>query len=143
VRPDGIEYIVQSGVLRVAHRKINDELSDTFLIDYTFAAEDFELLTPGEFIETKVPFRPFAHAFRAGSRLRLIIDTPGRDSPLWAYENPSYGRDVFHSVKHGPDAVSFLLLPVVSGVEVPATYPPCPSLRGQICRPYVAPGNAG
>jgi predicted acyl esterase len=143
VRPDGVEYIVQSGVLRVAHRKINDELSDTFLADYTFAAEDFEPLTPGEFIETKVPFRPFAHAFRAGSRLRLIIDTPGRDSPLWAYENPNYGRDVFHSVKHGPEAVSFLLLPVVDGVEVPESPPACPSLRGQVCRPYVAPGSGG
>lgn len=136
VRPDGVEYLVQSGVLRPAHRRIDDELSDTFLIDYTFAENDFELLTPGEFIEIKVPFRPFAHAFRAGSRIRLIIDTPGRDSPLWAYENPTYDGEVFHSVKHGPDAVSFLLLPVVDGVEVPEGYPPCPSLRGQICRPY-------
>jgi predicted acyl esterase len=139
LRPDGTEYLVQSGVLRVAHRRIDDELSDTFLVDYTFAEDDFELLTPGRFIETKVPFRPFAHAFRAGSRIRLIIDTPGRDSPLWAYENPSYDGNVFHSVKHGPEAASFILLPVVSGVEVPQDYPPCPSLRGLICRPFVAP----
>ncbi len=143
VRPDGTEFIVQSGVLRVAHRGIDDEISDTFLVDYTFKAEDFELLTPGEFIETKVPFRPFAHAFRAGSRLRLIIDTPGRDSPLWAYENPAYEGDVIHSVKHGPEAVSFILLPTVSGVEVPAGYPPCPSLRGQICRPFVPATGEG
>jgi uncharacterized protein len=137
VQPDGTEFIVQSGVLRVGHRRIDDMRSNTFLIDYTYRPEDFKPLTPGEFLEVKVPFRPFSQAFRAGSRIRLIIDTPGRDSPLWAYETPDYGHDVFHRVAHTPAMVSYILLPVIGGVTPPAGYPPCPSLRGQICRPYV------
>ena len=137
VQPDGTEWLVQSGLLRVGHRRIDDALSNTFRIDYTYRAEDFAPLTPGKFIEVKVPIRPFAHPFRAGSRLRLIIDTPGRDSPLWAYENPDYGHEVFHRIAHTPNMVSFVLLPVIDGVTPPPGYPPCPSLRGQICRPYV------
>ncbi|MBI3783860.1 MAG: CocE/NonD family hydrolase [Deltaproteobacteria bacterium] len=137
VQPDGTEVIVQSGVLRAGHRKIDTTMSDEFHIDYTFSEADFRPLTPGQFIEVKVPIRPFSQPFRAGSRLRLIIDTPGRDSPLWAYENPDYGRDIFHMVAHAPDKPSSIVLPVVDGIQVPAGYPPCPSLRGQICRPYV------
>ena len=137
VQPDGTEVIVQSGLLRVGHRKIDTTMSDQFHIDYTYNEADFQPLTPGEFIETKIPIRPFSQPFRAGSRMRLIIDTPGRDSPLWAYENPDYGRDIFHMVAHSPDQPSSIVLPIVGGIDIPAGYPPCPSLRGQICRPYV------
>jgi uncharacterized protein len=138
VRPDGTEFLVQSGLLRAGHRGIDEARSDAFLVEHTFLEEDFEPLQPGEFLEIQVPLRPFAHAFRAGSQIRLLISTPGRNSPLWAYENPDYGRDdVFHQVARTRAMPSFVLLPVVSGVRVPASYPRCPSLRGQICRPYV------
>jgi hypothetical protein len=33
---------------------------------------------------------------------------------------------------------SSLILPVVPGVSVPSSMPPCPSLRNEACRPYVA-----
>lgn len=138
VRADGTETIVQSGVFDVAHRNgILEDESDTFLVEYTYSASDLAPpLVPGEFVEVKVPIRPFAHPFRAGSRLRLIIDTPGRDSPLWKYENPAYEGEVWHSVARTPERVSFLLLPVVPGIAVPEEIPACNSLRGQICREY-------
>jgi hypothetical protein len=137
VQPDGTEVIVQSGVFRAAHRRIDPTQTEQFRIDYTYREEDFHLLTPGQLLEVKVPIRPFAQPFRAGSRLRLIIDTPGRDSPLWAYENPDYGRDIFHMVARSPDMPSSIVLPQVATIPIPPSYPPCPSLRGQICRPYV------
>jgi hypothetical protein len=40
-------------------------------------------------------------------------------------------------VAHSPDKPSSIVLPVVGGIAVPEGYPPCPSLRGQICRPFV------
>jgi predicted acyl esterase len=139
VREDGTETIVQSGVFNVGHRNgIDDTFSDTFLIEYTYKREDFTPLVSGELVEVKVPIQPFAHPFHAGSRLRLMIHTPGRDQPLWKYENPDYAREVLHYVAHGPEHQSYVLLPVVDGVEVPEGIPPCNALRGQICRDYVA-----
>jgi len=138
VRTDGIEFLVQSGVLRVGHHHVVDaRASGEFLVDYTYCQQDFEPPRPGEFQEIRVPIRPFAHPFREGSRIRLIVSTPGRDAPLWAYENPDYGGSrVFHRVARGPARPSSLVLPVVEGIEVPRGYPPCPSLRGQVCRTY-------
>lgn len=138
VRADGTEVIVQSGTFNVAHRNgILEDESDTFLIEYTYTAQDLAPpLIPGEFVEIKVPIRPFAHPFRAGSRLRLIVDTPGRDTPLWKFENPEYDGDVWHSVARGGDMMSYLLLPIVAGIETPEGLPGCPALRGQICRDY-------
>jgi len=137
IYPDGTEVIIQSGLLRLGHRVLDPDLSDSFTIEYSYREEDFQPLVPGQFIEVKVPFRPFSHAFRAGSRMRLIISTPGRDSPLWAYENPNYGRPVFHQVGRSAAYASSLVLPTVDGIPIPEGYPPCPSLRGQICRPFV------
>jgi len=138
VREDGTETIIQSGVFDLLHRNgILEEESDTFMVEYSYREEDAAPpLVPGEFVEVKVPIRPFAHPFHAGSRMRLIIDTPGRDTPLWEYENPAYDGDVHHMVARTPDMASYLLLPIVAGVEVPAGIPACVSLRGQICRDY-------
>jgi hypothetical protein len=36
---------------------------------------------------------------------------------------------------------SRIILPVVPGVAVPTGLPPCQSLRGEPCRPYVALTN--
>ena len=138
VRPDGTETVVQSGVFNVGHRNgIDDNWSNTFFVEYTYARADYAPLVPGELVEVKVPILPFAHPFRAGSRLRLMIHTPGRDQPLWQYENPVYQGEVFHQVARGPEHVSYILLPVVSGLAVPEGFPACNSLRGQICRDYV------
>ncbi len=38
-------------------------------------------------------------------------------------------------------APSKLMLPVVAGVDVPTALPPCPGLRGEPCRDYVATKN--
>lgn len=142
VREDGTETIVQSGVFNLDHRNgIDEAFSDTFLIEYTYKAEDYSPVMPGVPYEIKVPIQPFAHPFHAGSRIRLLIHTPGRDQPLWKYENPDYGDEVFHEVAHGPERVSYVLLPIVEGVEVPEGIPACNSLRGQICREYVALEN--
>jgi predicted acyl esterase len=141
IRPDGTEVRVQSGWLRLGHQGIDPALSDDFHVERTYSAEDFRPLVPGELIETKVPILPFAHPFRAGSRIRLTIETPGGNTPLWTFENPSYEGDVEHRVDWGGATPSSLVLMRVPGIVVPDGFPPCPGLRGQVCRTYVPIAN--
>ena len=41
----------------------------------------------------------------------------------------------------GPNVSSMLSLGTLPGIEIPETYPPCPSLRGQPCRPFEVSEN--
>ena len=45
------------------------------------------------------------------------------------------------SIAFSKSRPSSLILPVVPGVSVPIGLPPCPSLRNEPCRPYVALTN--
>lgn len=145
VTPDGNEIRIQTGVIRASDAKVDTARSDEFLIQQTFAQADEQKLVPGKFIEVKVPIFPVAHALRKGSKLRVQINTPGRDLPLWAFDNLDFGQpDAKEIVGRGGDQASSLVLPVLpaGSVPVPADRPPCPSLRGQPCRPYHEMTNA-
>jgi uncharacterized protein len=142
VRADDTEVLVQSGWLRLGHRKIDEASSDTFRIRRTYAEADFAPLVPGEQVVVKVAIPSLGQAFRAGSRLRLVISAPGRNHGTWEFESPDYGGATPKQIiAHGPDTPSRLFLPVVSGVTVPPGTPACPSLRGQPCRDYTASTN--
>ncbi|MBI4950467.1 MAG: CocE/NonD family hydrolase [Myxococcales bacterium] len=142
VRPDTTEVLVQSGWLRLGHRKVDETALDTFRVRRTYAEADFEPLVPGQMVSAKIAIPSVAHAFRAGSQLRVVIGTPGRNHGTWQFESPDYGGATpKHIVAFGPQTPSRLFLPVVSGVPVAAGTPPCPSLRGQPCRAYVASAN--
>ena len=85
---------------------------------------------------------PFAHPFRAGSRLRLTIDAPGNNRAIWAFRTIDSGEKV--EIAHDAQHPSRLVLSTVSGIAVPKEAPPaCGALRGQPCRPYVAAANGG
>ena len=88
----------------------------------------------GELTSVRVELFPFAHAFRTGSRIRLIVDAPGGQRPVWTFQTISGGEEV--TIAHGGEFASRLVLPVIDGVDVPADYPACDSLRGQPCRTY-------
>ena len=139
VQADGNEVRIQNGVLRAGNRKVDTTRSDQFLIQETFAAGDYQKLPQGEAVEVKVPIFPVTHALRKGSRLRVQINTPGRDLPLWFFENNDFGKpDAWNYISRTADKASGVVLPVLptGSLSVPAGYPPCPSLRGQPCRPY-------
>ena len=137
VQPDGTEWLVQHGWLRAGVWKQDESLSTELDVEYTFREQDVAPLPSGAFSELKVPITPVAQAFRAGTRLRLIVNTPGRDTPLWAFENPDTSPDAGLDVAVGGDTPSRLVLPVVPDTSgIVAGFPPCPSLRGQICRLY-------
>ena len=85
---------------------------------------------------------PFAHVFRAGSRIRVIIDAPGGSRPAWSFDDlPAQGHQV-NTIGRGGAYASRIVLPVVSGVDVAAGLPACPGLRGQPCRATAAITNS-
>lgn len=143
VRPDGTEYLVQNGWLDLTHRAEDRRRTEGLEIVHRFTERGADPLEPGEYVMARVDIPSFAHAFRAGSQLRLTIATPGRNHATWEFENPDYGGAVpAHLVARTGDMPSALVLSWVEGVEVPAVAPaPCPGLRGQACRPFVATEN--
>jgi predicted acyl esterase len=136
VRPDGVEQRVQCGWHRPVHRVEDPERSDDLRVDYTFLPEHRHDLTPGEWIRFRVPLHPVAHVFRAGSRLRIAVSTPGRDHPFWCFDNP-VTPGAGHLVGRGGEHASALVLPhwVDDGPDHPEEHPPAGSLRGQPTRP--------
>lgn len=142
IRPDGHELRVQSGWHRPVHRQEDPDRSDDLRVDYTFHPDHRELLVPGEWIRFRVPLMPVVQVFRAGSRLRLTVSTPGRDSPFWCFENP-VEAGASHVVGWGGDHPSSLVLPIWDGVDAHADHPAADAVRGQPARPARPIRNAG
>ena len=134
LRPDGQERYVQSGWLRASHRKLDAAMTTKLRPWHTDTAEDAAPLPAGKFVKARVELFPFAAVFRAGSRVRITVEAPGGNRPLWTFDSlPASGtvtNDIAHSIGHP----SRVVLPVIPGIVVPTPLPPCPSLRGQPCR---------
>jgi predicted acyl esterase len=137
VRPDGTEVYVQSGWLRASHRALDRDASTRLAPVHTDREADASPLPPGEFTRVRVGLFPFAHPFRVGSRLRITVDAPGGARLLWAFDTVAAGE----TVEIATDSAhrSRLVLPLVSGIRVPARAPDCASLRSQPCRTYPGP----
>jgi uncharacterized protein len=142
VRPDGQETYVQSGWLRASRRALDPSASSTLLPVPTYRRHDAAPLPRGRFTEVHVPVFPVGHVFRAGSRLRVVVQPPGGNRPQWAFDALPGGPGVRDVIAHGTDHPSRILLPVVQKVAVTSPLPPCGALRGQPCRQYV-PSRAG
>ncbi len=141
VRPDGTEIYVQSGWLRASQRALDESASTELHPVHTHTKDDAADLPTSEFVPVRIDLFPFAHPFRAGSRLRLTIDAPGNSRAIWAFRTISDGETV--TIAHDIDHPSQLVLSVVPvTVAVPAP-PACGSLRGQPCRSYLPAANGG
>jgi hypothetical protein len=140
ITPDGDEVRIQNGVLRAGFRQVDEARSDDLAIQIVYDPDAYEPVPVGEYILVRVPIFPVAHPLRAGSRLRLQINTPGGDLPLWFFENRDPGgEDVGYRIGFGGSIASSIVLPVLpaGSVEIPAERPICGALRGQPCRTYV------
>jgi predicted acyl esterase len=137
VRPDGQEVLVQSGWLRASRRALAPDATALRPLQ-TQLEDDVENLRRHRWNEARVEIFPFAHAFRAGSKVRVIVDTPGGNRPQWTFDVLDDPQGAVVKIARDPVHASKIVLPVVSGVDVPAGLPPCPSLRGQPCRSYSA-----
>jgi hypothetical protein len=109
----------------------------------THTRADAADLPAGRFSRVRVPIFPFGHVFRAGSRLRVIVQPPGGNRPRWAFDALPARGNVDNAIARTTHHASRVLLSVVPGVDVTTGLPPCPSLRGQPCRTYVPTSTGG
>ena len=136
VRPDGKETFVQNGWLRTSGRKLDSRRSTLLEPVPSLREADDEPLPADRYAKISVPLYYQGHAYRAGSRIRLLISAPGGDQPVWSFARLSPAGPTPVSLAYSPKMRSRLVLPVVRGVDVPTALPPCPSLRGEPCRTY-------
>ena len=141
VRPDGQEVFVQNGWLRASARKLTAASTMTDPIP-SFLAADAAPLPARRWTEVSVPLYYSGHVFRAESRIRITVEAPGGDQPLWAFSVLSPPGPVTDSVARAPEFASHVTLPVVPSINIPTPLPACPSLRGEPCRLYSPIANA-
>ena len=123
VRPDGTERYVQNGWLRLSHRKLDRERSTALApVPHRPRGRRRGRCPSGRFVQARVQIFPFAYSFRAGSQIRLTVQAPGGDRPLWTFDTPTgdHGRD-------GPDRPR--PRPPVAGGPAGAAREPGPSRR--------------
>ena len=135
VRPDGEEMLVQSGWLRASHRALREDATELRPVKH-HTEEAYELLTPGQWHEVRVEIMPFGHIFRAGSQIRLSVDTPGDSAARWFFILLDQDAEVVHTVGHNATQASSVVLPVIPSIAVTTDRPACNALRGQPCRTY-------
>jgi predicted acyl esterase len=137
VRPDGVEYLLQSGWLRIGHRKVVGE-EDTLSPEHSYVEPDYQAVEPGEEFNARISIPGVGAPIRAGSKLRMVVSTPGRDRAEWTFDNPSFAtgdeKAVSYTIRSSPSAPSNLRVTTITPGEIPSALPPCPSLRGQACR---------
>lgn len=143
VRPDGNETYVQNGWLRASHRKLDAQASTASDPVPTHLERDAAPLPRGRASLVRVPVFAVAHAFRAGSRIRVTLTAPGGDRPRWAFATLERGR-TRNTVAFGGARASRLVLPIVAGATAKGTPLPAPTaLRGEPNRPYAPASNGG
>jgi predicted acyl esterase len=143
VRQDGNETYVQNGWLRASHRKLYARRSTALDPVPTHLKRDARPLPRRRYTLVRVPIFPVAHAFRAGSRIRVTIQAPGGDRPRWDFATLDRGR-TRNTVSLGGARASSLVLPVLSGATAQGTPLPGPTaLRGEPSRRYAPASNGG
>ena len=87
------------------------------------------------FTKGVIPLYFQAHAYRAGTRIRVTISAPNGEQPIWAFDEARPRHSV--ATIHVPSTAtkrSRLVLPVVPGLRTSTPQPPCPGLRNEPCR---------
>ena len=142
VRPDGQETYVQNGWLRASHRKLDRRRSTALDPFPTHLEQDAAPLPRGRYALVRVPIYPVAHAFRAGSRIRVTVQATGGDRPRWDFATLDRGR-TRNTIALGGARASSLVLPVLAGAQAGAPLPAPTALRGQPSRAYRPASNGG
>lgn len=132
VRPDGQELYVENGWLRLSDRRLDPRRSTPLFPYHPYTLADSELLTPGQPVLARIELEPFDHVFRAGSAIRLSIDSPGGYFAI-------VPEPALDTIYHQPGLQSKLVLGWLPGAMAHAPLPPCGALLNQPCRPNTTP----
>jgi predicted acyl esterase len=138
VRPDAKETFVQNGWVRANERALDRRKSHPLEPVLSLRKRDVRAVPRGRFVAVTIPLYYEGHIYRAGSRIRVILSAPNGDQPIWAFAQTSPARTATVTLAFSRRMPSRLVLPVVAGVNVMTPLPPCPGLRGEPCRAYVA-----
>ncbi|MDQ4065566.1 MAG: CocE/NonD family hydrolase [Actinomycetota bacterium] len=105
--------------------------------------KDSDPLVPGTPTPVRIEIFPLAHAFRAGSALRIYVEAPHVKPDLWGFALlPTPARNTIYT---GGEHDSSLALPLLEGEVAEASLPPCQTghvhspLRNQPCRVAIEP----
>ncbi len=143
VRPDGKEVYVQNGYLRGDESKLTPG-STSLQASQTLRRSDLIPLQADRWTHIVIPLYYEGHAYRAGSRIRLIIGSIGGNQPVWSFAQPSARGTAGVTIGYSNTMNSNLTLPVVPGIQVPTPSPAnCNALRGEPCRSYAPFANRG
>ena len=144
VRPDGQEVYVARGWLRASQRKLDRRASTSMMPVQTDLQTDVQPLAPGTPTFMRLAVLPFDYVFRAGSRIRLIIDTPSQTGG-WNFEplantpgltpTSTLSNAGVNSILHDAQHPSEIVVGTAPGATAPAGYPACDTLLNQPCRP--------
>ena len=131
VRPDGQETYVARGWLRASMRKLDLQRSTPTFPEQTMLESDVELLTPGSPVQARVAIFPFNHVFRAGSAIRVIVDSPSQTGGWGFAMRPTAA---VNSILHDREHPSRIIFGEVPGGRAPGPLPACGTLLNQPCR---------
>lgn len=133
----GQETYVQAGWLRASHRGLTTGTTELWPVHDQAHAVPLDLHA---WTRVRLGIPPFAHAFRAGSRIRLLVGTPGDHQVQWSFGPPPGGAtEVEVGQDRGHDSQLALPQPLPDASrDRPAG---CRTLRGQPCRRYQALPN--
>ena len=137
------ETFVQNGWLRASERKLSSNSKNMFAQPSTLLAPIPSMLASeaapmpkNGFVEVTIPLYYQGHVYRAGTRIRITIAAPNGSQPVWSFSQTQPAGKSQVAIAYSPTMPSSLVLPVVPGVSVPTSQPPCPSLRNEPCRDY-------
>ena len=143
VRPDGNEVYVQNGYLRGDASKLTPD-STSLQASQTLRKADLIGLKANTWTHITIPLYYEGHAYRAGSRIRVIIGSIGGNQPIWSFAQPNAKGTAKVTIGYSKTMDSRLTLPVVPGIQVPTPLPAnCNALRGEPCRAYGPFTNRG
>ena len=131
VRPDGKEVYVNRGWLRLSERALDKKLSTPTLPFLKRTKGAVQMLKDSKPVYGRVEIMQFAHIFRKGTSIRVLLDTPSTTGG-YGFEGPR--DDTKIKVFHGPNRNSKLVLGLmrVGGIKTPK--PACDTVLRQPCR---------
>lgn len=139
VRPDGREMFIQRGWLRASMRALDPARTTSLRPWGDFTEAAVLPLVAGEPALMRMEIRKFAHVFRAGSGIRLTIDTPSQTG-AWIFGNlktPSTNTVWFDKTRPSKLVLGYVLY------EHADALPSCTRTLLQACRANEEPLPAG
>lgn len=136
VRPDGREVYVQRGWLRLSERALDPKLSTALVPWQRRERGAISPLKNAKPVHARMEILSFAHIFRRGSSIRVILDTPSTTGG-WDFTSPADPSTI--RIFHDRRRPSRLVMGLLQRGGIKSGRPACGSLMMQPCRSNTLP----